>query len=389
MTDTAFKDQLDEELQKRSYGAESSQEKKEERPRKSKPSLFSFAAFLKGILLGILVLAGLAAWSWFQAPQTIQEMVERLPSKTAIVQKDDQNIYRITEVQPVLQMSNLSNQIAEGEQKPTMPGALVAAPIPGLYESTADGILPLPRHEDGLTPFEAYKRPFTRAGEKPVLSIVISGLGVSKRITESVIDNFPPEISLVFSPYPRELKLFTDLARQKGHEVWLTLPMETADYPAYDPGPSTLLLNASVEKNQSRLVDLLSSTAGYAGFVSQKGHVFTPEDAGVNPAIQQVFSRGLAVIDSNTNTRLHFASKLARMNDYPVIKNQMWLDVDPDPASIRQRLSSSLEFARASGGSVVMVHPYPASLKEIQKFLNSPAAQEFQLAPVSAFARYE
>ena len=408
MTDGTFQDQLDEAL---------SQPPKDGAPRSFIGAAFSirraFFAFLKGLVLIACVLGGLSLWAWLQTEKTMKDMMDRLPSKTAIIQTDAQNIYRMADAQPVLKMDSLKaeeTQVGVSSSAQALPekveiddvsssaavqtdimtgGALVAAPVPGLYESTGEGILPLPRVKDGLTPFEAYKKPFVYGDStKPTIAIVITDMGISSKVTSSVINNFPPEISLVFSPYSHDLRTYTDEARAKGHEAWLTLPLETKDYPQDDPGPLTLLRNASTQKNQSRLVGLLSSTVGYAGFVTQKDHVFTSEDSSVNPAIQQIFSRGLAIIDTETTGAPHFAQKLAMANDYPIVKNQIWLDEYPSASVIRQNLESALEFASVGGKAVVMLRPHPVSLKEVQKFLKSPAASNFRLAPVSALVKY-
>ena len=394
-----FQAQLDQEIEKQKEKSRIGQKALHE-----KKPLFCVAAFLKGLVVCTLFFAVIVVWAWVQKGQTENFFQDKLASKTAIIKQGSSNIYRLSDVQPVLTMPDVnlskppsatdpapdSKDTAMAPLNPATPtsDALVAAPVPGLYESAASGLLPLARQEDGLTPFDAYKRPFQKNSDKPLLSIIVTDLGVSKRITEGVINNLAPEISLAFSPYAQDLKLYTDVARQKGHEVWLTLPMETAEYPAYDPGPSTLLINASVEQNQHRLVSTLATTQGYAGFISQKDHIFRQEDSDVNPAIQQIFSRGLAVIDSNTSVN-SFVSNIASKNDYPHGKNNFWLDDDLSPLALNRKIRQIIEYGQGRGRVVVMLRPYPISLKTIQKFLNSAAAKEFQLAPVSAQVSYD
>lgn len=381
-----FQTQLEEEIEKRD------QEKQDaisidSAQYKNKKCFFSFGAFFKGLIVCSLFLSGILIWAWFKSEDTAKQLEEKLASKTAIVKEEiSYGTYHIDEQKPVLTMpsadpGNVNNNAANNEE------ALVPAPVPGLYETVTAGTLPLPRKDDGLTPFEAYKRPFQQVGDKPLISFVVMDMGISRKKAENIIKNFPPEVSLAFSTYARDLKLLTDTARQAGHEVWLTLPMETEDYPTHDPGPSTLLVNASVEKNQSRLVSVLASTQGYAGFISQKDHVFKQEDSNVNPAIQQIFSRGLAVLDSSTSSK-SFTGNIATMNDYPHGKNNFWLDDDLSPSAFSIKLRQIIEYGNANGRVIVMLRPYPVSLRLVQKFLRSPAAKGFQLAPVSAQISY-
>ena len=400
---SGFQDQLDRELDKRGLAPVTASRK---------PSLFSVRSFFKGLAICSIFLLVVIAWAWFNADNTRQERQEKLASKTAIIQKDVSEVYRIGEASgsPVLTMPTVDlTQTPSNEQTPSPPpaqavdnttpaetiiktvsggkDALIEAPVAGLYESASVGLLPTRREEDNLTPFEAYKRPFQRQSDKPLLSFVIFDAGLSREQTEKIINDFPPEVTLVFSPYSRDLKLLTDVARQDGHEVWLTLPLETKNYPLDDPGPSSLLVNASAEQNKSRLISLLASTQGYAGFFSQKDHVFRREDAVVNPALQEIFERGLAIIDSNTSL-YSFVGELAARRDYPNAKINLWLDDNLTAVALNQKTRQMIEFANANGKAIVMLRSNPASLKALDKFLKSAAAKDYQLAPASAQIKY-
>lgn len=397
-----FQEQLDEEIDKRGLRAADVSESSKTVKKKA---LFSLPSFLKGLVVCGLFGAVVIGWVWFKSDDTMKIIQDKLASKTAIVEKDSSAIYRLGETQPVLRMPDVNLALEETPAivkkidstesiKPVSMASkskngkeLVSAPVPGLYENTSAGMLPMVRKEDSLTPFEAYKRPFVKTSDKPLLSIIFFDAGLSRKMTEGLIENFPPEVTLSLSPYSRDLKLLTDVARQNGHEVWLTLPMETKNYPLNDPGPSTLLVNASVEQNKNRLNAVLSSTQGYAGFVSQKDHVFKREDANVNPAIREIFDRGLAVLDSNPSL-YSFVGDIASQHDYPNAKNNFWLDDDLTPMGLNQKIRQMIEYGESGDNLVVMLHTTPASVKALQKFLHSAAAEKFQLAPVSAQIRY-
>ena len=398
---SGFQDQLDAEIEKRGLNPEEDQAAETSAP-KNKQASFSIASFIKGMVLCAVCLLVLIGWAWLKGDDTKEAMDNKLASKTAIIKQSDTDTFRLGDAQPVLKMPPVeaeNENISDPQPKPTTAsdtallekfdgtGALVSAPVPGLYDSTGDGLLPKPRQDDGLTPFEAYKRPFKKNNEQPIVSIVITDLGISRSKTEKIIEDMPADITLAFSPYSRDLKLLTDVARKAGHEVWLTLPLETKNYPINDPGPSTLLVNASVEQNKSRLTSTLAATHGYAGFVSEKNHVFRREDADVNPSIQEIFDRGLAILDSNTSVS-SFVGGLAAKKDYPHAKNNFWLDDNMTPIALNQQIRKMMEYAQGADRVIVMLHPYPASLKTIQKFLDSEASKNFQIAPISAQVTY-
>jgi polysaccharide deacetylase 2 family uncharacterized protein YibQ len=161
------------------------------------------------------------------------------------------------------------------------------------------------------------------------------------------------------------------------------LPLQTKDYPLVDSGPFTLLTGAQLEKNNDRLQQLLSNAKGQVGFIPNKDHVFKTEDVNVNPAIKKLLKKGFAILDSNTSGR-SFVSDLAYKNDYPYGQNNFWLDDDLSPLGLNQRIRQMMDLAEATGSATMMLRPYPASIKALQKFLNSAAAEKFQLAPASA-----
>ncbi|HPF79116.1 MAG TPA: hypothetical protein PLF01_07485, partial [Alphaproteobacteria bacterium] len=206
---SGFQEQLEKEMDKRGLD-------KADAPSPStaskKKSFFSFGAFLKGLFVGAIFFGGLIGWAVFKADDTAKSIQERLASKTAIVSRDDAEVYRIGDAQPVLRMPSvdLTNETPKepsletteapeekepdankGQKNPDNKGPLVAAPVPGLYQTVSEGILPVIRKDDGLTPFDAYKRPFEKKSDKPLLSIVFYDAGLSRKTTEGLLENFP------------------------------------------------------------------------------------------------------------------------------------------------------------------------------------------------------
>ena len=117
-----------------------------------------------------------------------------------------------------------------------------------------------------------YARPTNADASRPRVAILIRGLGLSQSATQTAIDTLPPEITLSFVPYPKDLQSWVNKARAAGHEVMLELPMEPYDYPDNDPGPSTLLTGLEPDENTKRLEWLLSRFTGYVGVTKVSAH---------------------------------------------------------------------------------------------------------------------
>ena len=146
----------------------------------------------------------------------------------------------------VIQLSDRPLPIANGAAwthsdkslAPPPPGApLPASPIAGFFAPGPAGPLPIIA-PDGRTPFEAYRRPFV-PDNRPKVALVIGGLGLNSRATQTAIEALPAEVTLSFSPYADGLQGWIDRARAAGHEVLLEIPMEPVDFPDNEiPGPS-------------------------------------------------------------------------------------------------------------------------------------------------------
>ena len=106
---------------------------------------------------------------------------------------------------------------------------LPAAPEPRLIEQTHYG--PIPRiGADGARPSEVYARPAVFSSGltqgSPRIALLVGGMGLAPRATESAIASLPGAVTLGFAPYGADLAHETARAREAGHEVVLQIPME-------------------------------------------------------------------------------------------------------------------------------------------------------------------
>ena len=346
---------------------------------------FSVSSFLQGLGAAGVILLLLTGWMWLRAEDTQERLQERLPSKTVLIER------KSAPEHPVSPPSQDEEEISQEEpsHESTPQGrpdtALAPAPLPGLYESGAEGRLPIARLEDGVTPFEAYKRPFERVMERPLIAVAFADAGLSKDLTGKISTHFPPEVTLILNPYAKGLNAWGDKARLDGHEIWLSLPMENETYPNPDPGPRTLLINASLPQNQERLFETLSSVVGYAGIVTQKDHRFTAESAGTPSLLEQIFGRGLGFANANTHLPF-FGAKTAKENGSPFVQTDLWIERGFRPQEIEAALAQTERMALQNGSAALFIEPSPLTLDMAKDWLEALEEKSLQLAPLSALA---
>ena len=178
---------------------------------------------------------------------------------------------------------------------------LPKAPITGLFSPGPNG--PLPRiAPDGRVPAQAYARPF-RSNGKPMVSLVVGGLGLNAVTTRAAIERLPAEVTLSFVPYAEGLQAWIDMARAQGHEVMIELPMEPTGYPDNDPGPYTLLSSGGADDVAVKLDWLLARATGYFGVTNYLGDRFATSDEGVTALMTNLRQRGLAFLDDGSMRR--------------------------------------------------------------------------------------
>lgn len=325
---------------------------------------------------GAVIVALLFGWMALRSEDTATRLQSLIPVKTAVLE--------VPEVKDVA--STDPNAPVDSLKGSKNINALPPAPIDGLTENKDGKFLPMSRVADDMTPFQAYKKPFALVAGKTLVSFVIVDYGLSDLLAQSVLDNLPPEISLVLTPYASDPSKWAASARAYGHEFWLALPMQTKDFGVSDSGPETLLVDASADENQRRLFDVLGTVVGYAGIVSEKNHVFSQDKVDVGPMMKQIFGRGLGFAESNPGAGAVGLS-MAMEFGYPYAQNNLWLDADLRPEAIDRALTRLEIQSTRTGRAVVFLHPYPVVVKKLQEWIKGADAKNIQIAPLSALVQ--
>ncbi|MGP1274153.1 MAG: divergent polysaccharide deacetylase family protein [Caulobacterales bacterium] len=257
-------------------------------------------------------------------------------------------------------------------------------PYPGLYEDGPGGPLPVIA-DDGRRPSSAYARAFQPSPDLAPISIIVGGLGVSESLTQSAIDTLPPEVTLSFVPYARDLQSWINRARAAGHEVMIELPMEPFDYPNNDPGPHTLLSDASPAENERRLHWLLSRASGYFGVTNYLGARFSGSQAALSRVYGELELRGLAIFHDGAG-RPGAAQSAAASAGASVAVADRVLDADPSERAIDDRLLELEALAIQNGHALGSGFAYPVTVGALQDWAEGLERRGYQLAPASHVA---
>ena len=254
---------------------------------------------------------------------------------------------------------------------------LPVAPIVALHQPGPNG--PLPRiADDGRVAAQAYARPF-RSNGKPIVALVVGGLGLNAVTTKAAIERLPAEVTLSFVPYADGLQQWIDMARSYGHEVMIELPMEPTGYPDNDPGPYTLLSSSDASEVSAKLDWLLSRGVGYFGVSNYLGDRFATAEGPTTALMSNLRQRGLAFVDDGTMSRKGGA--FARASADRVI------DEEQSSAAIMRQLTALEAMAKTGGAAMGSGFSYPVTVEVAARWSSGLNDRGLQLAPVSAMTR--
>ncbi|HTN41326.1 MAG TPA: divergent polysaccharide deacetylase family protein [Asticcacaulis sp.] len=272
----------------------------------------------------------------------------------------------------VITMPGDDGAVAPAPKFTTSP--LVKAPIGGLVQTTDGGPLPVIA-PNGQTPASAYARPFKSDG-RPMVALVVGGLGLNPATTKQAIDQLPPQVTLSFVPYVSGLQGWIDLARAAGHEVMIEVPMQPTNYPDNDPGPQTLLANARPDDLVGHLNWVLSRATGYFAVSNYQGGAFFRDKAGTSVFLQNLKTRGVSFIDDGQARGLTGA--WGRASADRIIDNQI------NSTAIFAQLGGLEATAKSRGQALGTGFAYPVTLAVALKWTQGLDARGIQLAPASA-----
>jgi uncharacterized protein len=201
------------------------------------------------------------------------------------------------------------------------------------------------------------------------IAIVIDDLGYDRHIAQEFIDLQAP-LTLSFLPQAPHAKEMALLAREKGKETLLHLPMEPLDYPRTNPGPGALLLSMSA----TEIIQIIDNDFKEFPFVpganNHMGSRFTENREKMAPVLEYLKKRNLFFLDSLT-TAQSVVPSLAEDLGVKYLQRNIFLDNEIAEGPIRQQLEKLIRLAQARGFAVGSGHPYPLLIQVLRDQLPS------------------
>lgn len=252
--------------------------------------------------------------------------------------------------------------------------------IEGIYEPYNGGLIPIIRKSDNLTSFRAYQHPFSfeGIGTKPVISFIILDYGLGKHASENILDSLPTEVSLMLSPYSKMPNEWVEMARNKGHEIWLNTPIQNNI--KGDTGSYTIYHHNSLADKTKTVLYTLMRAQGYTGITSFTDKSLNNAKTEYIKIMDEIYKRGLGYIELNPNAPITLQKKAALLGAPYMKANINIFKMTGDKNSF-----DALEkIAHKNGHAIAVIPNYPSAIKNLAVWLLKVAQADYILAPVSA-----
>lgn len=260
---------------------------------------------------------------------------------------------------------------------------MAATPNDALLEETPEGRLPIVG-PDGLRPVDQYARPWSGARGTRV-AIVVGGLGLSQTGTQRAIKQLPEEVTLAFAASGNSLQRWMQDARRSGHEILLQVPLEPFDYPDNDPGPETLLISRSPDRNLVNLHKAMGKITNYTGVMNYLGGRFLSDTDAMDPVMRDIAGRGLLFLDDGSSAQSQ-SGIFAKTLEMPHAFADVQLDGQLQVSAILAKLDELERIARRNGTAIGVASAFDESITAIRQWSDEASLRGIEIVGVSALA---
>jgi polysaccharide deacetylase 2 family uncharacterized protein YibQ len=229
-------------------------------------------------------------------------------------------------------------------------------------------------------PARRFARPFGAPEGRPLLAVLLTGLGLDRAATAAAIAGLPAEVSLSFSPDAKDLADWIAAARAFGHEALVDLPLQSKD--RRDVGALGLLIGLNDGETARRLDAIADSAPSVLGFAGDGGDALLLDDTATAQIAAEIARLGLAFIDASGEP-MSQALPAAQAAGLAAARSTVTLDARPSRAAITERLAAAVEVAHEQGRALAVAQVSPLTVTVLADWLRRLDAQGPAPAPAS------
>jgi polysaccharide deacetylase 2 family uncharacterized protein YibQ len=230
-------------------------------------------------------------------------------------------------------------------------------------------------------PARRFARPFSAPAEKPLLGLLVTGLGIDRAATAAAIAGLPADVSLSFSPEAKDLAAWIEAARAFGHEALVDLPLQSKA--RRDLGANGILIGLNADETARRLEAVAGAAPSVLGFAGDGGDALLLDDGATTTLATEIARLGLAFIDTSGEPMSQTFSA-AKETGLAAARSAVTLDERPSRTAITERLAAAVEVAQEQGRALAVARVSPLTITVLADWLRRVDPQSPVPAPASA-----
>jgi len=219
------------------------------------------------------------------------------------------------------------------------------------------------------------------AEQTAAIAIIIDDMGNHRSQGMAALE-LQGDITYAFLPHTPFAVELAEKAHRLGKQVMLHLPMDAHEGNMLGPGALTLHMTEAQFKET--LADNLTAVPHITGVNNHMGSLLTRHPGAMRWMMEALNEwPGLYFIDSRT-THHTVAQQMAMEHHVPNTRRDVFLDNLPVAENIERQFSLLLDLARTQGYAVAIGHPYPQTVRVLQRLLENLEGENIQLISASA-----
>ncbi len=202
--------------------------------------------------------------------------------------------------------------------------------------------------------------------ERARVAIIIDDMGYSRKLGMAFI-NLPYDLSFSFLPSAPFSEYLQKAGYIAGKTIMLHVPLEPLNQ-MQSMEEDTLLLEME-EKQQRELFNSMTDSVPLAvGMNNHMGSRYTADKAAMSHLLAMAKARDLFFVDSLTTNKSVGAVTAVELG-VAYVKRDVFLDNVKNEQAICGQLDKLVRIARKNGSAVGIGHPYPETLRGLQRCL--------------------
>lgn len=202
--------------------------------------------------------------------------------------------------------------------------------------------------------------------KKPKIALILDDFGYSKR-NLNFLKNLKTPVTLAVLPGTPYAAAICSFAGKNGYETIVHLPMEPENK---DEGleANTITVDMKEKDIKNCIGKAFQSVSTAKGLSNHMGSKATKDEDLMTIVIGELKNKNKFFVDSYT-TRESVCEKLARENDVPYIKRDMFIDNKSDQEYIERQLEKLKEMALTKGQVVAIGHDRVSTMKALKEMV--------------------